>query len=82
MKIVFLAFSVATLLGLAFIAGGFPFDAGVFISSCFVTALLAWTIVQYRHKVRPLVMTRPIHLRVRLARPEPRKSPEFNRLAA
>jgi hypothetical protein len=47
-----------------------------------VTALLAWTIIQYRHKARPLAMTRPIHLRVRLARPEPRKSPEFNRLAA
>lgn len=82
MKIVFLSFSVATLLGLAFIAGGFAFDTGVFISSYFVVALLAWTIAQYRHKARPLAMTRPIHLRVRIARHGQQKSPEFNRLAA
>ncbi|HEY4248338.1 MAG TPA: hypothetical protein VGM64_15930 [Lacunisphaera sp.] len=82
MKIVFISFSTATLLGLAFFLGGFSFDVSLFISSCFVASLLAWTISQYRRKPRPVAMTRPVHLPARLHRYDAQASAELTRLAA
>ena len=83
MKIVFISFSTATLLGFAFFPGDiFPFEAGGFISSCFVVALLAWTIAQYRRKVCPLTIPRPIRLPLRPNRHDAQTSPKFTQLAA
>ncbi len=82
MKIVFISLSTATLLGLAFFLGGFSFDVGLFISSSFVASLMAWTISQYRRKARPLTMTRPIRLPVRLIHHEAQTPPKFTWLAA
>jgi hypothetical protein len=82
MKIVYISLLTATLLGLAFFPGVFPFEAGGFISSCFAVALLAWTIAQYRRKVCPLTITRPIRLPARLNRHDAQTSPKFTRLAA
>ncbi len=54
----------ATLLGLASLASGRPFDAADFIAILFTTGLVAWTVSQYNRAPRPLLVARPIRLPV------------------
>ena len=70
----------ATLLGIASIASGRPFDAADFIAIMFATGLVAWTVEQYSRKPRLLTTVRPIRLPTRLVVQHARA--EATRLAA
>lgn len=70
----------ATLLGIASIASGRPFDAADFTAILFATGLVAWTIDQYSRKPRVLTTVRPIRLPVRLMVRQ--ATPHATRLAA
>jgi len=53
---------IATLLGLASVASGRPFDAADFTAILFTLGLVAWTVNQYSREARPLLVARPIRL--------------------
>ena len=71
MKTTLVSVLTATLLGLAAVASGRPFDAADFTAIIFATGLVAWTIDQYSRAPRVLHLARPIrfprHLRVHAA---------------
>lgn len=62
MKTALLSVLTATLLGLASVASGRPFDAADFTAILFATGLVAWTIEQYSRVPRPLHRLRAIRL--------------------
>lgn len=62
MKTALISVLTATLLGLASVASGRPFDAADFTAIVFATGLVAWTVDQYSRQVRPLTVNRPIRL--------------------
>jgi len=62
MKTALISVLTATLLGIASLASGRPFDAADFIAILFSTGLVAWTVAQYSHAPRPLSLVRPIRL--------------------
>lgn len=62
MKTALISVLTATLLGIASLASGRPFDAADFTAIAFTTGLVAWTVAQYSHEPRPLTSSRPIRL--------------------
>lgn len=62
MKTALISVLTATLLGFASLASGRPFDAAEFIALVFSTGLVAWTVSQYSHSLKPLTRARPIQL--------------------
>lgn len=62
MKTALLSVLTATLLGLASVASGRPFDAADFTAILFATGLVAWTIEQYSRVPRSLHRMRAIRL--------------------
>jgi hypothetical protein len=62
MKTALISVLTATLLGIASLASGRPFDAADFIAILFSTGLVAWTVAQYSRVPRPLTIARPIRL--------------------
>lgn len=62
MKTALISVLTATLLGIASLASGRPFDAADFIAILFSTGLVAWTVAQYSRVPRPLTLVRPIRL--------------------
>jgi hypothetical protein len=62
MKTSLISVLTATLLGLASVASGRPFDAADFTSILFTVGLVGWTISQYSREPRPLLVARPIRL--------------------
>ena len=71
MKTSLISVLTATLLGLASVASGRPFDVADFTAILFTIGLVAWTVNQYSRAPRPLLVARPIRLpapiKVRLA---------------
>lgn len=66
MKTALISVLTATLLGLASLASGRPFDAAGFLSILFCTGLLALTVAEYSRVPRPLTLERPLRLPVAL----------------
>jgi len=66
MKTTITSVLTATLLGIASLASGRPFDAADFTAILFATGLVAWTIEQYSRTPRALTSIRPIRLPIRL----------------
>jgi len=62
MKTSLISVLIATLLGLASVASGRPFDAADFTAILFTLGLVAWTVNQYSREARPLLVARPIRL--------------------
>ena len=62
MKTSLISVLTATLLGLASVASGRPFDAADFTAILFTIGLVAWTVNQYSRESRPLLVVRPIRL--------------------
>ena len=54
----------ATLLGIASLASGRPFDAADFTAILFATGLVIWTVAQYSRQPRNLAWERPIRFPV------------------
>jgi hypothetical protein len=67
MKTALISVLTATLLGIASLASGRPFDAADFTAILFSTGLVAWTVAQYSRVPRPLTRVRPIRLAAALA---------------
>lgn len=80
MKTALISVLTATLLGIASLASGRPFDAADFTAILFTTGLVAWTVMQYSHEPRPLTSSRPIRLTAAL--PVRPAAATANRLAA
>lgn len=80
MKTALISVLTASLLGIASLASGRPFDAADFTAILFTTGLVAWTVTQYSRDWRPLTVNRP----ARLPAPTlaPALSPRSARLAA
>ncbi|WP_157772190.1 hypothetical protein [Lacunisphaera limnophila] len=66
MKTALISVLTATLLGIASLASGRPFDAADFTAILFSTGLVAWTVEQYSRVPRSLMSRRPIRLPVAL----------------
>lgn len=79
MKTALVSFISASLLAVAFVLSGRPFDAANFTALLFSAGLVAWTIAQYRRVARPLLVNRPIRFPAPLAA---RHTTEPVRLAA
>lgn len=62
MKSALISVLTATLLGIAYLASGRPFDAASFVSILFCAGLLALTVAEYSRVPRPLTRVRPIRL--------------------
>lgn len=62
MKTSLISVLTATLLGLASLASGRPFDVADFTAILFTIGLVAWTVNQYSREPRPLLVARPIRL--------------------
>ena len=62
MKTALFSLLTATLLGIAAVGSGRPFDAADFIAIAFATGLVAWTVAQYSTEPRTLIMARHIYL--------------------
>lgn len=62
MKTALISVLTASLLGIASLASGRPFDAADFTAILFATGLTAWTVDQYGRSFRPLTVNRPIRL--------------------
>ncbi len=62
MKTALISLFAASLLAIAFAAGGRPFDAANLTALLFSTGLVAWTVRQYSRTTRPLLVNRPIRL--------------------
>jgi len=62
MKTALISLSTASLLAIAFVLSGRPFDAANVTALLFSTGLVAWTVSQYSRATRPLVVNRPIRL--------------------
>jgi hypothetical protein len=80
MKTALISLLAASLLAIAFVLSGRPFDAANLTALLFSTGLVAWTVSQYSRVTRPLQVNRPIRL------PLPRQvrtfKPRMSRLAA
>jgi hypothetical protein len=66
MKTALISLFAASLLAVAFVLGGRPFDAANLTALLFCTGLVAWTVSQYNRATRPLVVNRPIRLPIPL----------------
>ena len=66
MKTALISLFAASLLAIAFVLGGRPFDAANLTALFFSTGLVAWTASQYGRASRPLVVNRPIRLPIPL----------------
>ncbi len=64
MKTALISVLTATLLGIASLASGRPFDAADFTAILFTVGLVAWTVNQYSREPRPLLLARPVRLPV------------------
>ncbi|MEJ1974057.1 MAG: hypothetical protein WDM96_16860 [Lacunisphaera sp.] len=64
MKTALISLFTASLLAVAFVLSGRPFDAANFTALLFSTGLVAWTVSQYSRASRPLLVARPIRLPV------------------
>jgi len=62
MKTALISLFAASLLAIAFVLSGRPFDAANLTALLFSTGLVAWTVSQYSRASRPLVVNRPIRL--------------------
>ena len=62
MKTALISLFAASLLAVAFVLGGRPFDAANLTALLFSTGLVAWTVSQYSRAMRPLLVNRPIRL--------------------
>jgi hypothetical protein len=62
MKTSLISVLTATLLTLAYVASGRPFDFADFTALLFTIGLVAWTVNQYSREPRPLLVARPIRL--------------------
>ncbi len=62
MKTALISLSTASLLAIAFVLSGRPFDAANVTALLFSTGLVAWTVSQYNRATRPLLVSRPIRL--------------------
>ena len=62
MKTALISLSTASLLAIAFVLSGRPFDAANVTALLFSTGLVAWTVSQYSRGLRPLSIARPIRL--------------------
>lgn len=80
MKTTLISVLTATLLGIASLAGGRPFDAADFTAILFTIGLVAWTIEQYSRQPRALTMVRSIRFPGSLGASQPKTS--TGRLAA
>jgi len=66
MKTALISLFAASLLAVAFVLGGRPFDAANLTALLFSTGLVAWTVSQYSRAMRPLLVNRPIRLPIPL----------------
>jgi len=66
MKTALISLFAASLLAVAFVLGGRPFDAANLTALLFSTGLVAWTVSQYSRTSRPLVVNHPIRLPIPL----------------
>ena len=66
MKTALISLFAASLLAVAFVLGGRPFDAANLTALLFCTGLVAWTVSQYSRAARPLTVNRPIRLPIPL----------------
>ena len=80
MKTALISVLTASLLGIASLASGRPFDAADFTAILFTTGLVAWTVSQYSRDLRPLTVNRPIRLPAAMRTPV--LAPRSARLAA
>lgn len=62
MKTALISLFAASLLAIAFVLSGRPFDAANLTALFFSTGLVAWTVSQYSRASRPLSVNRPIRL--------------------
>lgn len=62
MKTALISVLTATLLGIASLASGRPFDAADFTAILFSTGLVAWTVAQYSRVPRSLTRINPIRV--------------------
>jgi hypothetical protein len=65
MKTILTSVISASLLAMAYRFGGRPFDAIDFTAFLFATGLVTWTIEQYSHPARVLLVNRPIRFPAR-----------------
>lgn len=66
MKTALISLAAAAVMAAACFASGRAFDAADFTAIAFVTALVAWTVVQYREIPSLVAARRPVRLPVRL----------------